>query len=260
MGRYVLNKNHPLNIGKVAWWLIRPDNYGSNRLIDIVGQNHGTLTNMTTAASGWRGTTRLGGLGSLLFDGVDDYVNCGSSRTLNARADFTLGASFLASSSSSPPNRIAGKRGAESSWYSTYLDSAGHIVLELSASSSVGNNTNYLDNLSHRLIVSRIGSLNTVYIDGQIVSTLSNSSDLSNTGNFVIGAFPPTPTVQPFSGKMNNIFFSTRAWSSAEVQADYLLGQQGYPGLFNYLSRVMYSIPNTFAGAPYYYRLLQGAA
>src|SRR5690349_1214055 len=70
-----INQDHPLNHGRVAWWLTLPGLEGGKYLYDLCGRSPGTLTNMTTTSSGWRGTTRPGGYGHLLFDGSNDVVN-----------------------------------------------------------------------------------------------------------------------------------------------------------------------------------------
>lgn len=75
-GPLTINRAHPLNRGRRAWWLALPGrNYGGARWLDLVGTNHGVLTNMASGAtSGWSGTARPGGRAQLRFDGADDYV------------------------------------------------------------------------------------------------------------------------------------------------------------------------------------------
>src|SRR4051794_33812532 len=73
-----VNPDHPLNRERRAWWIVVPGTDGGRQIFDLMGFNHGTLTNMTTAGSGWGGTARRGGYGNLLFDGSNDYVALGS--------------------------------------------------------------------------------------------------------------------------------------------------------------------------------------
>jgi hypothetical protein len=59
----------------VAAWIPSLDTAGNGTtsLIDLVGDNHGTLTNMD-AATDWVADTGAGGVRALDFDGVNDYV------------------------------------------------------------------------------------------------------------------------------------------------------------------------------------------
>lgn len=59
-----INKQHPLNRGLVSRWDVLPfgPHYGGPRLLDLMGTNHGTLTNGPT----WQGANgRPGGYGSV---------------------------------------------------------------------------------------------------------------------------------------------------------------------------------------------------
>jgi hypothetical protein len=82
-----INPLHPLSNGLVGCWLF---NEGAGSLAnDISGyKNHGRLTNMSQNAqdSGWGGSKFGGGLG---LDGVDDYIDCGSTGNVNSD-NFTL--------------------------------------------------------------------------------------------------------------------------------------------------------------------------
>lgn len=68
-----------------SWFLSHPGGctgWGSTRWRDLVGKNHGTVTNIAsppTSTSGWataRG--RPGGAGSMRFDGTNDRIVCSS--------------------------------------------------------------------------------------------------------------------------------------------------------------------------------------
>ena len=41
-----VNRHHPLNSKLAAWWLPLPGLDGGRQLYDLMGLNHGTLTNM----------------------------------------------------------------------------------------------------------------------------------------------------------------------------------------------------------------------
>jgi len=64
---------HPLNVGLVGWWLPLANGYGGSYLYDLLGLNHGTLTNGPTWATGPYG------FGGLVLDGTNDYAPLPSS-------------------------------------------------------------------------------------------------------------------------------------------------------------------------------------
>src|SRR5262245_9542869 len=69
-----LNRRHPLAQGLQAWWIVHPHLAAGPTWWTLVGQTHGTLTNMGSG-SGWQPATRSGSAGELRFDGTDDYVS-----------------------------------------------------------------------------------------------------------------------------------------------------------------------------------------
>ena len=70
-----VNRGHPLNLGRAAWWLSLPHLMGGQQWFDLMGTSHGALTNMTSATtSGWDATTRPGGWGHVRFNGTNNTV------------------------------------------------------------------------------------------------------------------------------------------------------------------------------------------
>ncbi len=68
------NMSHPLNKGLVAWYLVSPQNFGGFFLRDIIGNNHGVLSNASPGVA-WRGAYgRPGGQGALDLTGSTDDV------------------------------------------------------------------------------------------------------------------------------------------------------------------------------------------
>lgn len=70
MSIYAVNGKEP-----IAAWIPSLDTAGNGTttLTDLVGSNHGTLTNMD-AATDWVADTGAGGVRALDFDGVNDHV------------------------------------------------------------------------------------------------------------------------------------------------------------------------------------------
>jgi hypothetical protein len=78
MSIYAVNGKVP-----IAAWIPSRDTAGNGTttLNDLVGTNHGTLTNMD-AATDWVADTSNGGVRALDFDGVNDYVDTTAAGTL----------------------------------------------------------------------------------------------------------------------------------------------------------------------------------
>jgi len=74
----------------VAWWCPSLDfpNAGTDYLMDLARDQHGTLTNMV-AADDWVISTERGGTRALDFDGTNDYVDVGSG-LFNGWTQFTV--------------------------------------------------------------------------------------------------------------------------------------------------------------------------
>src|SRR4051794_12692902 len=78
---------HPLNRGKVAWWLALPGLMGGPRWRDLIGMDDGVLTN----GPAWKPTTRPGGWGQLDFSA--SHVAVADAPALRVAAgDLTIGA------------------------------------------------------------------------------------------------------------------------------------------------------------------------
>src|SRR5438045_3728680 len=84
-----VNRSHPNNRGKVAWWKVLPGLDGGRQFFDLIGQAHGALTNGPT----WKPTARAGGLGAIAFDGTDDYVAVANSPAIDLTTAFTIAVS-----------------------------------------------------------------------------------------------------------------------------------------------------------------------
>jgi hypothetical protein len=64
----------PLNTGLMQWYMVTYQMFGGRTWYDLARGANGTIINMDSGASGWRSTTRPGGMGHLQFDGTNDLV------------------------------------------------------------------------------------------------------------------------------------------------------------------------------------------
>ena len=224
------NRRHPLNRGRVSWWLTLPHLSGTGRWFDIVGNNHGTLTSMANANNGWRPTYRPGGWGAVQFDGSAAYV---ASSTTYA-GNFTLAAWFRASVVNGSYQCLMGKGGPSGLMEGKlYLWSNNALCVYTGSASALVGNTVITAGVWHRVyaVVSG-GSSCFMYLDGRLDVAGSVSSG-SSPYSFQIGK-DPAGADQYFGGQVDDVSIWSRALSAAEVKADYDLSRRGYPGVLNF--------------------------
>ena len=189
---------------------------GSTVWKDWAGGNNGTLVNGPTFDSG--------NGGSIVFDGSDDYVDCGNNSSLDITTKVTLGCVFYAPSVSSRETGIQkGSFNVDPGMYGLqFANNKARFALWNSA----GNN-NYFDSIA--LINNSVkyvmctwdGAIMKIYINGVLDSSQSYSTTLStNTKNLGIGKSIEENNYY-FGG---NIYLSqiyNRALSASEISQNY---------------------------------------
>lgn len=186
----LVNRKHHCATGLEAWWITLYG--GSNKLHDIAGGHHVTLTNMETEAD-WNGPDERG-FGSLSYGGTDEYCTVPHTAKLMPTGDLSLTAWVKSSSSNlhqiviskfnavgvfpgfilALGNNTAGNEGKASFWC------AGGWVI----GTSVINDGEW-----HHIAGVLFLSSNTVqvFVDGQLEISATRSVDLSNTEALDIG-------------------------------------------------------------------------
>lgn len=227
-----VNRDHPLCPDH--WWMCLPGAMGGGRWVDIgkATPAHGTLTNMTTSASGWRGTTRPGGFGHVLFDGTDDYLNIPAATSLDLTPPFTLSFWLKFTTTS---NLVVWERNGNSGFSVQVI--SGKIQVNIGGTNttqSVITTSTWNDGNWHQccFTASSIGShTGAAYVDGR---------DDTNSANN--GAGTPSYAGAPmvigsrlgsfgFAGPLDSLMLHPRPLSAAEVRALYDESRCGCPGL-----------------------------
>jgi hypothetical protein len=180
---------------------------------DVSGNgNNGTLTNGPTfnSANG----------GSIVFDGVDDYIATSYAPTFN---DFSVIAWFKSTNVVSY-SRVVDKNYINGMWIgrnSTTANSWGGGVLE--SSPPYGRFITLQDGIWHMIASIRQGTTHTIYGDG-ITNTTSgtvSSTALSATA-FAFGLNQSTgPNTDPFGGNIASVQIYNRALTSTEILQNY---------------------------------------
>ena len=225
-----------LNAGLVGYWSFEEGT--GNIAYDKSGRgNNGTLTNMSESIPWVQGNTGLGN--ALKFDGVDDYVNLGSSPALNLTGSMTISAWINTKT-------IGGREDITAD--DTSAGGIGQWLLEVSRTASNGKLSFGWGGNSGLVLGSTVLSVNTWY---HVVAVRSGSSG-AWTGTIYIngavdvstGAIATNPGTQlgssigqlgvqnqfNFNGSINDVRIYNRALSQAEITRLYKLKKTALQG------------------------------
>jgi hypothetical protein len=199
---------------------------------DISGNtNNGTLTNGPTFDS----TSR-----SIVFDGTDDYVNCGNGSSLNILRTVTMELWFKVSTFGSPWTNIFGKMNADGDvstrCYSAFINSSGYVHF----TTADINGQNYLDSTSfistgvwyHWVgLIDRNTGVLKHYVNGVL-----NATGAANTTDIVTNSDPlrigyQGNYYQKYNGNVSFARLYNRVLSESEILQNYFQGNIVTDGL-----------------------------
>ena len=267
-----INRGHPLNRGRVAWWLTLSGGVGGGTWRDITNnKNTGVLTAMGNANNGFRATNRPGGWGNVLFDGTAGYVALGSPSSLNLLGPMTVAAWVKTTSVGAGSKSIisdCNSAGAIIQWLFEINRTAGRFGLAWSNATGsayatpTDTGTTLVINTWYRLVAVRRGVAGSwgidFYANGVLSSTASDSTNPSAQQGAAIGRAGMF-NGNYFPGSIDDATIWNRALSPAEVLQDYNLSQRGYPGVLNRLHWPMNFAAAVVAGGNHFRRTNQFA-
>jgi hypothetical protein len=174
-----------------------------NNFKNLINRNKVSILNTPTFNSD--------NMGSLVFDGVNDYINLGVGTGLNIfNSDFTIAMWVMRTGGGNYGNLIGdyytNSVSTNLEWqimmgpnseFNLYKHGTGYVIPN--TSSGVGNN-NWIN-----LVVSRIGSYIVMYVNGKIIATATDGTIYgTTTGNLNIG-IDGNNREEPFLGKIANL-------------------------------------------------------
>jgi hypothetical protein len=217
-----INPLHPLSKGLVGYWLFNEG--AGSRANDISGHgNHGTLENMSPNAqdSGWGGSKFGGGL---QFDGVNDYVNCGSDESLDITEAITVEA-WVKSNTVAGYHAIVAKDNASigDGWWIYQIGDELGVEARYGASWDNTITTTDVFTVNQYAHVSfTFNKENTIlYVNGvEIIREAHTDSIQSNNHTVRIGV-DERGNVDLFNGSIDSVRIYNRALSAEEIKILY---------------------------------------
>ena len=175
---------------------------------------------------------------AFLFDGINDYINCGTSTALNGLTQFSSSA-WISYSSIINSSRIIGREFSNNSTNGVAFaldnfngnNNALKGVVRNGSNSLVNTSQIFQSNQLYHVAMVFNGNepLNTnrikLYVNGQlqnnvITGTIPNTLPINSFETW-IGGCSPTPSDAPFNGKLDDIAIWNRALTPTEVQQLY---------------------------------------
>ncbi len=206
-----------------------PGRMGGNTWHDLMGLNHGALTSMGNTSNGWRGTTRPGGFGHLLFDGTAGYVQVGDRAALNLTTVGAVGMWAYALKSLAAGDGVYVCKGNIFNDLNSYGIFSYHNtgwafeIASGAASNRVAVGTgNYVQNAWTHLMMAWDGSNLRGYVNGKKVGTQAQTINASPSGTPCrFGANGNTAPSDYTNILADDIRIYSRALSDSEVFAAY---------------------------------------
>ncbi len=257
-----INWSHPLNRGRLAWWLCLPGLTGGAKFVDLCKRSDATLKSMGDpnargGTNGWRPASRPGGWGSLQFDGSAGYALSTNVSSSLFAGDCTLAAWVYVTSQSGVAyvctKGLAG--GLANSAGLFFRNSSNRFEFRVGAGTATSATNSSVISTWQRVVGARRSGVLSIYVNGLFSgSTASSTSDGSSTTAVTIGANSSPLNFWP--GYLDDVVLADRGWSAAEVLADYDLSRRGYPGVLRSYPDAPADLayaggPRPFAGVSY---------
>jgi hypothetical protein len=221
---------HSLNRGRLAWWLGLPEIDRGPKWYDLMGQYHCTLT------SGASWINLPSGIGSgVTSPGVSSSVGS-CPQMYRGTTNWTMAASFILTSISSNPLLIY--NGNDLEGYGISVNTTSNKIGAL-----YGGVAWYSTGISpvigtpYRLLAANNAGTLTIFVNGIQGYSGTGTPRTPSAGLFGLGC-EPTNGGRGLPGSMWDASFWNRGLSPVEAEQDFILSQQGYPGVLNRTTRL----------------------
>jgi len=225
-----VNWSHPLNQGRVVWYLNLPGWAGSRTQVDLC-QRFPAVAN-----GGWTGGvgSPLGGLG-IGFDGSNDNLTVGNRAGLSVTGDLTIAAWIYPTASPSGTHFgifTKGPIGTEITYSLVLINvsraprlarwNSGLGLAEVTSATSIALNT------WTRVGVTVVGTTATFYLNGKAGTTgTTRNPAAANTASLEVGGSSNGNNFW-YTGSLDDVSLWNRGLSASEMNDDYRLGLARY--------------------------------
>ncbi len=217
--------------GLISWWR------AENNANDVIGANHGTLTNGATFGPGKVGT-------AFSFDGADDLVTIPS---INAGANYTVEFWLYPKRSASYEHLVSNSGGSAN--YGDLYFRDNHIEYWQGGVQRVSSPVSSVPLLTwSHIALSYDGGVNRIYVNGVALAVSVNHSEVFN--NPLAFGYTNAPSNNRFQGLLDEISLYNRALESSEIVALYSAGSAGRTVTGPYFNTPP-TLPEVLVGTPY---------
>jgi prepilin-type N-terminal cleavage/methylation domain-containing protein len=201
--------------------------------------NNGTLTNFTDTtagygdsssnADGWMSSSNCISGTCLKFDGIDDYINCGTGSSLNITGAITISA-WVKKYDLTSRDDIVTKLAAGFNFLTHSTANYNRLYLQAQDTggtwrSVYSNNYAIADSNWHFIAVTYSRPTAVFYVDGQNWGTGSRDYDvMSGSGDFIIGAIVESGNSSNISGVLDEVRVYNTVIPTSQIKEQYYAG------------------------------------
>ncbi len=239
-----VNPHHPLNQGRVLWWLNLPTTNGGSKWRDLMRAGHGSLSGFGSG-EGFINGTRHGSYGAIrsTASGTGRIIEAagvpglpvGASDPWTIHFWHRTAANVNLSHAFGFGRQLPSPGGAPTgdSRYVLNLNSSGqrYFFWAMSVGDWITPTAWDADGIWHRIVFTCDGTNLRLYRDGVLSAGPQAKGYTISAGNYVTAFSRHTSASTTANMDLDDCGILSRAWSADDVRADYDLGRRGYPGV-----------------------------
>lgn len=240
-----VERGHPLNRGKLAWWLALPGQTGGPVLSDLFGRRPGTLSAAPNRPV-WGGTGRPGGLGQLTLAGnASSYVDCAPMGASLAGLQHVSAACWT---DRVPGTNFGLGQGLDGQRFSLLWSTDDRIYVEVESGGAFSYpSAGVAASGWHRLLLSYDGTASglarlSLYLDGEPLALTAGgdgpAASVADPGPYTwaVGVSHSGSGYAGGTGAVDDAPVWTRSLSADEAAAEFDQSRRGYPDMIRRLS------------------------